>query len=112
VRNQNCHGTDSEGRSVLDELKSKLAIIAQRSSKTDMCLVLEQMLERGELSFEIHSEAGRERFDWRFSGKECSLLDQIGDVPDDTQRALLDLLVERKVQFSVDDRRGLDFIGG
>lgn len=94
--------------SVLEELKSKLAIIAQRSSNTDMCLVLEQMLERGELSFEVHRQAGRVRFDCRFSGKKCSLLDQIGDVPDDTRRAFLELLAERKVQFSVDDRRGLD----
>ena len=93
---------------MISKLKSKLAIIAQTSSNTDMCMIVEKMLDRGELGCELSRKSGRERFHCYFSGRKCSLLDEIGDVPDDTQRALLGLLAEGKVEFAVDDVRGPD----
>jgi len=90
------------------ELKSKLAAIAEDSSKADMCFILEQMLDRKELRFEKHFESCRERFDCHFVAAECSLLDQIEDVPDDIQRAFLELLVQGKLKFSVADYRCLN----
>lgn len=90
------------------ELKSKLAAIAEKNSKTDMCFILEQMLDVGELRFEKHFESGQERFDCRFVATECSLLDQIEDVPNDTQRAFLELLAQGKIEFSVADYSGLN----
>jgi len=90
------------------ELKSKLAVIAEENSETDMCFILEQMLDRGELRFKKHFESGRERFDCHFAAAECSLLDQIEDVPNDIQRYFLELLAQGKIKFSVADHRGLN----
>ena len=90
------------------EVKSKLAVIAKENSKTDMCFILEQMLDRREIRFEKHFESGRERFDCYFVAAECSLLDQIEDVPNDIQRAFLELLAQGKIKFSVADYRGLN----
>jgi hypothetical protein len=91
---------------MISKLKSKLAIIARTSSNTGMCMILEKMLDRGELGCAPSRKSGGERFHCYFSGTKCSLLDEIGDVPDETQRALLDLLAEGKVEFAIDDARG------
>jgi hypothetical protein len=73
-----------------------------------MRFILEQMLDRGELRSEKHFESGRERFDCHFAAAECSLLDQIEDVPNDIQRYFLELVAQGKIDFSVADHRGLN----
>jgi hypothetical protein len=94
--------------SMAAELKSKMAIIAQANPDTEMCIILQKMLDRGELSYEIRREFGQECIRWYFASSRYSLLDEIRAVTDDVQRALLDLLGNGKVEFAIDDVKGLN----
>jgi hypothetical protein len=92
----------------VDRLKRNLRTIARTCSSVESALVLEQMLNREELSYRISYEGRRRICVWCSKGI-TSLLSRIAVIQSETQRACLELFADGSVEFVADDLgRGLN----
>jgi|HubBroStandDraft_5_1064220.scaffolds.fasta_scaffold776249_1 hypothetical protein len=92
----------------VEQLKCNLKTIARTCSSVESSHVLEEMINRGELSCRIKDEQGRPICVWYIDGGS-SLLDRIAGTKSTTQRISLELLADGLAEFAADDLgRGLN----
>jgi hypothetical protein len=82
-----------------EELRNSLQTMIRRGLDVDICLVLKELLERGELNSRMGTEGGRKSCVWtsRFSDRS---LDRIATIENDLHRNLLELFVEGHLEFT------------
>jgi hypothetical protein len=91
-----------------DDLRRRLSEILGRPKSVEPCLILQDMLERGELKCRLVDETGRRAWTC-VSEPSGQTLDRIAGIENEVHRAMFELFVLGNIQFAADDLgRGLD----
>ena len=88
----------------INDLRRNLETLTRCGISAEMCSILKDMLDHDDLTCRADARTTR----W-FSKGSTRLLDQIVALEDETESLLMELLVEGKVEFTVNDcGRGLN----